>query len=196
MIVKIITLILLATFYISYIAKLLILRRQSIHVDILGKGEKPKDRAVLEITLKCVTYIGAAVQFSGVVFQDYIWSFPIFPIMREIGIILMVSGTAAFISAITAMKNNWRAGYNEDQNTDLVTTGIYKYSRNPAFLGFDLLYIGCVLALPNSFNITVTIAAVVLFHMQILGEERFLDSTFGNSYAEYKVKTMRYLGRK
>lgn len=194
MIVKILALILLAAFYISYIVKLLMLRRQNIQADILGKGEKPKGRAILEIALKCVTYLGAAVKFSSVIFDGYIRSFPTLPTMREGGLILMALGVIVFIAAISAMQNNWRAGYSKEQNTELVTGGIYRYSRNPAFAGFDLLYIGCALAFPNPANIAVTIAAVTLFHIQILGEEKFLAGTFGQEYQNYKARTMRYLG--
>lgn len=194
MIVRITALALLAAFYISYIVKLLMLRRQNIQVDILGKGQKPKGRAVLEIALKCVTYLGAAVQFASVLWDKLIWSLPAFPTMQEDGLILMLLGVVAFVLAIVTMKNNWRAGYSDEQNTDLVTTGIYKYSRNPAFLGFDLLYIGCALAFPNPVIIAITVAAVVLFHFQILGEEKFLTDTFGQEYLNYKAKTMRYLG--
>jgi protein-S-isoprenylcysteine O-methyltransferase Ste14 len=106
----------------------------------------------------------------------------------------MLLGAIAFVLAIVTMKTNWRAGFGDGQNTSLVTAGIYKYSRNPAFLGFDLLYIGCALAFPNVLNIAFAVLAVVLFHIQILGEEVFLKKTFGTEYEDYKAKTMRYLG--
>ncbi len=47
------------------------------------------------------------------------------------------------------MRDSWRAGFSYDQRTGLVMTGIYRLSRNPAFLGFDLLYIGCA-AVPSN----------------------------------------------
>ena len=40
------------------------------------------------------------------------------------------------------MKDSWRAGIPEKDKTELVTGGIYAFCRNPAFLGFDLMYIG------------------------------------------------------
>lgn len=43
------------------------------------------------------------------------------------------------------MRDSWRAGISETDKTELVTEGIYQISRNPAFLGFDLLYIGILL---------------------------------------------------
>ena len=43
------------------------------------------------------------------------------------------------------MRDSWRAGIFETDKTKLVTEGIYQISRNPAFLGFDLLIIGTLL---------------------------------------------------
>ena len=39
------------------------------------------------------------------------------------------------------MKNSWRAGIPSEDKIEFVSNGIYKISRNPAFVGFDLLYI-------------------------------------------------------
>jgi protein-S-isoprenylcysteine O-methyltransferase Ste14 len=91
------------------------------------------------------------------------------------------------------MRNNWRAGFDKKQDTTLVTDGIYKLSRNPAFVGFDLIYIGCAFAFPNVLNIIIAILAVAVFHIQILGEEKFLTEVFGQDYTEYKSKVRRYL---
>lgn len=43
------------------------------------------------------------------------------------------------------MRDSWRVGVSKTDRTELVTSGIYQISRNPAFLGFDLLYIGILL---------------------------------------------------
>jgi protein-S-isoprenylcysteine O-methyltransferase Ste14 len=136
------------------------------------------------------------VQLFSVVFGKIVWSFPAFPTMCEDGLILMLLGVIAFLLALVTMKTNWRAGFSEGQNTSLVTVGVYKYSRNPAFLGFDLLYIGCALCFPNVLNIAFAALAIVLFHLQILGEEVFLAKTFGTAYKDYKATTMRYFGRR
>jgi protein-S-isoprenylcysteine O-methyltransferase Ste14 len=143
-----------------------------------------------------VTYLGAIVQLVSVIWDKAIWGVPVFPTMIEDGLILMLLGTILFIMAIIAMRNDWRAGYHEGQNTKLVTSSVYKYSRNPAFLSFDSLYIGCALAFPNALNISFAVVAILLFHLQILGEEKFLVVTFGQQYINYKSATMRYLGRK
>lgn len=195
-IIQILFLILWAVFYGAYILKNLMLRRQGIEADILGKGEKPKERAAFETALKIVTYTGAGVQLFSIAFPKALWSFPVFPLMKNCGLILVLLGNAYFIAAVVVMGRNWRAGFSTQQNTKLVTRGIYSFSRNPAFLGFDLLYIGCGLAFPNLFHIGFGALAVTLFHFQILGEEKFLADAFGEEYLNYKAKTQRYFGQR
>ena len=47
------------------------------------------------------------------------------------------------------MRDSWRAGIPERDGTELVTGGLYAFSRNPAFLGFDLMYLGVFLLFAN-----------------------------------------------
>jgi len=192
MIVQIVVFSLLCLFYITYFTKMLLLKKQGILGDLLGKGEKPKKEIRIEIFLKSVTYIGAAVQFFSTLFIGYSWSFALsFPI-QIFGIILVAAVVFFFVLSVTTMRNNWRAGFDEKQYTALVTTGIYGISRNPAFVGFNLLYIGCSLVVSNIFIIIITVIAIGAFHIQILGEERFLAEKFGQEYVMYRNKVRRY----
>ena len=94
------------------------------------------------------------------------------------------------------MKDSWRAGIPDRDKTELVTDGIYSYSRNPAFLGIDLQYIGVLLMYCNLLTLMFTIFAIIMLHLQILQEERYLASVFGKEYQEYRYKVFRYLGRR
>lgn len=190
---KIISLILLAFFYLVYIAKMLMLKKQNIQGNILGKGQKPKNIAVFEIVLKIFTFLIVPVQFGSVVFGDYLFNLPFPFVVNIIGFIFLLFGDLFFLSAVITMRNNWRAGYSYEQDTELVTNGVYRISRNPAFAGFDLLYIGCALAYPNIINCGFTVILVIIFHVQILGEEKFLSDKFGERYLAYKNKVKRYL---
>lgn len=85
--------------------------------------------------------------------------------------------------------------YFAKDKTELVTTGIYRFSRNPAFLGFDLMYVGVLLLYGNLLTLCVSAFAIVMLHLQILQEERYLVKTFGAPYQEYCRRVSRYLGR-
>ena len=77
-----------------------------------------------------------------------------------------------------------------------MTTGIYSISRNPAFLGFDLVYLGFLLMFFNPVLLVFTIFAVVMLHLQILQEEKFMADTFGSEYEKYRKHVFRYIGSK
>lgn len=99
---------------------------------------------------------------------------------------------AVFVTAIATMRDSWRAGIPEGQKTALVTTGIYRFSRNPAFLGFDCMYIGLLAAFFSVVHFVFALWAVIMLHLQILQEERYLTATFGPAYEDYKTHTGRY----
>ena len=94
------------------------------------------------------------------------------------------------------MKDSWRAGIPDKDKTELVTTGIYRYSRNPAFLGFDLQYVGVLLMYGNLLTLAFSLFAMVMLHLQILQEERYLTNVFGTPYQAYRSHVCRYLGRR
>jgi len=190
---RIITIFLLSAFYVIYITKMLVLKKQNIAGNILGKGRKPKEKLVLEIILKFFSFLMVPIQFGSVVFNDFLYGLHFHPVIRIFGLSLLFSGNLIFCIAVITMRNNWRAGYSFEQDTKLVTKGIYKISRNPAFVGFDLLYIGGAFAYPNILNFSFTIVLLILFHVQILGEEKFLIEKFGEPYLLYKNKVRRYL---
>ena len=105
-------------------------------------------------------------------------------------------GDAVFLLSVLCMKDSWRAGIPEKDKTEIVTNGIYKISRNPAFLGFDLMYLGIFLMYCNPLTGLFSLFAVIMLHLQILQEEKYLEATFGTTYLEYKKHVMRYLGAK
>jgi len=106
---------------------------------------------------------------------------------------LAAVGALVFIIAMVTMRDSWRAGIPAEDNTQMVTSGIYRISRNPAFLGFDLTYIGYYLAFDNLPLLLISLFAVTLMHLQILEEEKYLANRFGTKYLEYKKNVGRYL---
>lgn len=178
-------------FYGSYFLKMLMQKKKGISTDRMGKGQKDKRTFLIEVILKTMTYLLAAAQLISIVFDTHVYSNPF---VRFAGIGISLAGTIVFIIAMGTMKSSWRAGVDETQNTSMVTTGIYQYSRNPAFLGFDLLYIGIAIAFANIALVLISLIAVVILHFQILEEEKFLARVFGNEYLDYKKKAGRYIG--
>ena len=105
-------------------------------------------------------------------------------------------GNLVFLLSVLSMGDSWRAGIPDRDKTELVTGGIYAFSRNPAFLGFDLQNIGVLLMYCNLLTTMFTAFAIVMLHLQILQEERYLTAVFGAEYLDYRHRVFRYLGRR
>ena len=192
MILKFVTLGLMAAFYISYFSKMISRKKQGIRTDQLGKGKEGYLKFI-EVSLKITTYLLPLLQIISILF----YSVGTHRLLQVTGVIIELLGVVVFIISVAEMEDNWRAGVQREDKTNLVTSGIYSISRNPAFLGFDLMYIGILLAFFNWFLCFATVLAVCLFHLQIVNvEEDFLLETFGQEYLEYRRKVCRYLGNK
>ena len=114
---------------------------------------------------------------------------------RAAGLLTGVLAIAIFGLAVITMKTSWRVGIPEEK-TELITSGIYQWSRNPAFVGFDLLYLSMCLLFFNIPLLVISLWAAVMLHLQILQEEEHMRRMFGGGYILYTERTSRYLGRR
>lgn len=113
--------------------------------------------------------------------------------------IFMIIG-AAFISvglifstlASLSLKNSWRIGVDEKEKTELIEDGMYRFSRNPYFLSYDIVLLGMVICFPSAVIIGPVLITMVLFHQMILKEEKHLEINH-TEYIEYKNRVRRYL---
>lgn len=189
---KLISIASLIAFYGCYFVKMFCQKRQGIQTDQIGKNKIGFTKFV-EITMK----ISAILVFIAELVSIFLETGHSPTVARVIGTIMSVGGTVIFIVAVWTMQDSWRAGVSKTDKTELVTSGIYQISRNPAFLGFDLLYIGTLLIFFNWILCGLTVFAVTMYHLQIVNvEEDFLLTTFGSEYLQYKSKVCRYIGRK
>ncbi len=183
----------LTCFYAAFLYKQISLRNKGIHANRMGKGSKPLRTVHVERFLMTATYGSGVGQYASVFWNDHLFPFAFPEFIHIAGIVIASFGTVFFIKAITDMKDSWRAGIDENQHTGIVTEGVYQLSRNPAFVGFDCLYIGIALTIPNTVLLVLLIVTVSLLHIQILEEEKYLPKVFGEEYMNYKASTPRYL---
>lgn len=179
-------------FYGCYFIKMISQHKKGIKTDQIGKGKVGFVKFV-EITMKVFTYLVPAVEIVSIILNTSFFAVPV----RIVGVLVAVVGVAVFIISVLTMRDSWRAGVSKTDKTELVTKGIYKISRNPALLGFDLMYLGILLMFFNLVLYIVSLFAMLIFHLQIVNvEEEFLLEAFGNEYLRYKKKVCRYIGRK
>ena len=191
MIFQIIATLILLVFYMFYFAKIVIQKKQSIKTNQMGIGNKPKKVLLIERIMSCATVLSCVI---GVCSIFLVKSFPITEV-RIVGVLAGVLGVIFFALATITMKTSWRVGIPEEK-TALVTQGIYGWSRNPAFVGFDLLYLSVCLMFFNIPLLLVSLWAAVMLHLQILQEENHMHHMFGEEYDIYKKHTLRYFGKR
>ena len=76
----------------------------------------------------------------------------------------------------------------------LVTSGIYKYSRNPMYLGLLMIVISSSIFYLNIYSILTPLFFYLWINrFQIKREEVFLIEKFGEDYLSYKKKTRRWI---
>lgn len=103
-----------------------------------------------------------------------------------IGLIIMLAGVVEF--------HSFRRMSGLD-TSKLITTGIYRYSRNPQYTGWFLALMGISLVGRSLLAFLLTIALIIGIHLyNVKLEEPYLELLFGKDYQGYKRSTPRYFG--
>ena len=77
----------------------------------------------------------------------------------------------------------------------LVESGVYRWTRNPMYLGHMLYMIGVAVLFQSWFGTAVAIARALWFHRRVLDDEKRLADLFGQPYAGYTRRVRRWLPR-
>ena len=147
-------------------------RRQGVRTNQIGRGDKTAGTLLVERLLGAATLSIVPVEAASIR-----WAGP--PARRALcgraGPVPL--GCAVFSGRGAGLGGSWRAGIPAEKDTALVTGGVYAHSRNPAFLGFDLVYLGLLLWFFNWLHLAFALFAVLMLHLQILQEEAWLGET-------------------
>jgi len=78
--------------------------------------------------------------------------------------------------------------------TALVTSGPFRYSRNPLYVALTIVFLGLTLAVNTWWGVVVLIPLLAIMHRGVVRrEERYLEQKFGESYRKYRSKVRRYV---
>lgn len=187
---QICAIIIMGVFYAVYIGKMLIQHEQGIQTDQIAKDTRNKKRYRIELVMKIATYSIVVVELLSIITGHSLLRYS----GKNIGMIIGILGDFVFLAAVVTMSDSWRAGIAADDHRKLVNKGIFRISRNPAFVGFDLVYVGILLMFFNWFLMVITLFAMLMLHLQILQEEKYLEEEFGEDYKKYRSKVCRYVG--
>ncbi|WP_134499604.1 methyltransferase family protein [Microvirga pakistanensis] len=103
----------------------------------------------------------------------------------------MALGVGIVMIAQLEMGNSWRVLI-PDETPSLITGGLFRYSRNPIFLGMMLMALGIALAVPHTLSWMAFAVAYVTISVQIRLEEDYLGRTLGETYKTYREQIRRW----
>ena len=112
---------------------------------------------------------------------------------KYIGLGLLAFALIWTIIGQNNMRNSWRIGIDTETKTELITAGLFKFSRNPIFFGMIVSLIGLFLTTPNALTGLFLILDYVLIQIQIRLEEDYLTEQHGQKYLNYKQRVRRFL---
>ncbi len=90
------------------------------------------------------------------------------------------------------MGKSWQVGIDPNIKPGLVTHGIYSITRNPIYVALMNILVGYTILLPTALSVVLTVCSFYLIRRQIIKEERYLESVYGDEYIEYKNKVARW----
>jgi protein-S-isoprenylcysteine O-methyltransferase Ste14 len=76
----------------------------------------------------------------------------------------------------------------------LVTSGIYRWTRNPMYLGLALIYAGIAILFDSLLALLLLIAVVAIIQVYVIArEEAYLERAFGDEYRAYRTRVRRWI---
>ena len=139
-----------------------------------------------------ITLIGALLIY---------YSSPFFPHLtlaafNVLSILSLVSGIAVIVFAIKSFKD-YKTTINPlkpETASSLVTSGVFKYTRNPMYLGLLLILIYLSLIFNVVGGCLVSLGFIIyITKFQIIPEEVAMEKLFGNQFLEYKQQVRRWI---
>ena len=109
-----------------------------------------------------------------------------------VGIVIILLGLVIYILSWVSLRNTWRIGHDEKNQSNLVVNGIYGISRHPMYLFYAMYFIGTFFINRASVFLVFAIAQSMTLHFLIIEEEKSLADTYGESFINYKKNTKRY----
>jgi len=164
---------------------------------VVGNGLARDYRNRRDASIQTVALVWAltGVHFSLVVVAGAwsTWHFSLLaPLALGGGVALVGVGAAICLGAAYAFRSLKRLNFLD--HTRLVTEGVYRWSRNPQFLGWTLVLVGLGLVRGSAMVLFLALLVSVSYRLHLPTEEEHLRRVFGDAYEAYQHRTHRYFG--
>lgn len=113
-------------------------------------------------------------------------------VSQALGALIVVGALGLFIIGLLQLGTSWRLGLDRKAPGPLITGGVYRWTRHPIYVAFDLLFLGTFLVIGRLIFLVLALVWVPILHAFMLREEQFLKRLYGDPYRVYCQRTKRY----
>ena len=127
---------------------------------------------------------------------DYFWPIPVLPdnFQYALGGVLIVLALAIIFPAFKLFRKVGTAVRPDRPTTAIITSGPYRFTRNPLYLALTLIYAGIAIAADSIWVLLLLMPVLLIMNRGVIGrEEKYLDEKFGEEYRRYKKTVRRWL---
>jgi protein-S-isoprenylcysteine O-methyltransferase Ste14 len=110
-----------------------------------------------------------------------------------VALTLLAMNLSVGAASLIGLRDSWRVGVLEDQQTDLIEGGIYRFSRNPYFLSYLIMFAAYTALLQNIILLILSLVNFAIIHLMVLKEEKHLTALHGEKYRQYQKRVPRYI---
>jgi protein-S-isoprenylcysteine O-methyltransferase Ste14 len=164
---------------------------------VFSEIKKTYDRgAIFTTELLAVWFIMWGFHHLAVVLSSLyaVWQIPINKMLALVGSLVII-GIGVIILSIGMLEFRSLQRSTGQDISRLVTSGIYRWSRNPQFIGWFLVLSGVSLAGHSGLALVLTLVFAIVIHLYTIWlEEPYLERIFGKEYALYRSRAPRYIG--
>lgn len=115
-------------------------------------------------------------------------------VRRGLAFAFVIAGLVTEMTALGGFRRVGTAPEPWKPTTALVTGGLYRFSRNPIYIGFALIYVGFSLAMDSWAALAMLLPCLVIIDRAVvLREEAYLARKFGAEWDAYAAKVRRWL---
>ncbi len=115
-----------------------------------------------------------------------------FPV-NFIGLFVLILGCMLVSQAYNLFKK-YQTPHNFSKSISLIKEDVFKYSRNPMYLGMTLILLGLGICFGNIISLSISLIFFLIIHFVFVPvEEKMLETIFKESYLEYKHKIRKWI---
>jgi protein-S-isoprenylcysteine O-methyltransferase Ste14 len=151
-------------------------------------ADKPGVAAPPPLVYLAAIVVGAALE------RVWRWKLPTGRWGTVVGALLIVAAIVLVGSALSQFKRAETSPKPHKPTTAIVTSGPFRFTRNPIYVSFTLAQLGIALMIASGWILALVVPALLFIRIGVIArEERYLERKFGGEYVRYKRGVRRWI---